>query len=71
MDGELKEYVDGVADFESEEARNRMVSIIKAASKDRARGRYFAYGDIHWWSMCAGAAFGAISMAFIIRFVLS
>ena len=31
MDSELKEYVDGVAEFESEEARTRMVNIIKAA----------------------------------------
>ncbi len=51
MGSELKEHIDEVASAESEAARLRMVKIIKAASDDRARARYFAYGDIHLWSM--------------------
>lgn len=60
MHSNLKKCVDNVVDTESEDAKSRMANIINAASKDNIRGRYFAYGDIHLWSLCAGVALGVI-----------
>lgn len=45
------------------------VQIFADAEADKFRGRYLAWGAIHYWSLVAGMIGGALVMAVFVSFV--